>query len=31
MQINWCLKGIAQGPKFKDAEAAAVLSATMDT
>jgi hypothetical protein len=28
MQINWCLKGIAESPSFGDAQAAAVLSST---
>jgi hypothetical protein len=28
MQINWCLKGIAENASFGDAEAAAVLSST---
>lgn len=28
MQINWCLKGIAENDRFSDAEAAAVLAST---
>lgn len=28
MQINWCLKGIAENASFSDAQAAAVLSST---
>jgi hypothetical protein len=28
MQINWCLKGIAESASFNDAEASAVLSST---